>query len=471
MKSNILEQSPYEVKLEVVVETDDYSKELNDKLKEKRKTSSMKGFRPGKAPMRLIKRMYGQSLLIDIVNEKTSEAIREVNEKENFNPIGDMEIADEQETMDFNPLKSQDYRFIIEMGLLPDMEIKGLDGSLTIPYFLIEASDEQIQDRWKELLAQGAETVETDGPVKEGDILTLEASELEGKEEKEDGWISNFVIASDLMNEDAKEKVIGAKPGATFDFDIYRLEKDASEDFVKQHLLKMDEEDSSEVNPDFRFEIMTIQSKKEAEANQETFDKIFGEGEVESEEEALDKIRESFEHANQGASDNLFYWDSKFALTDENYSSDMPDSYCKKFLLDPNTAKKYAGESLPEVVKKELSWSLITQTLAKKHNIQPSQEALIEKAHERIQQMLQGQALPESVMSQLTKTILEDEEQFSNIAREVTQNMLTQFIKDNVTLDQKAVSEEDFKKEVDRINAKVEELNNCFTPEGGEEEE
>jgi|GEM_PF-887688 trigger factor len=471
MKSNILEQSPYEVKLEVVVETDDYSKELNNKLKEKRKTSTMKGFRPGKAPMRLIKRMYGQSLLIDIVNEKTSEAIREVNEKEGLHPIGEMEIAEEQEAMDFNPLKSQDYRFIIEMGLLPDLEIKGLDGNLSVPYFLIEASDEQINDRWKELLTQAAETVETEGPVKEGDILTLEASELEGKEEKKDGWISNFVIASDLMSEDAKEKVIGAKPGATFDFNVYELEKDATEDFVKQHLLKMDEEDSTEVNSNFRFEIMTIQAKKEAEENQETFDKIFGEGEVKSKEEALSKIRESFELANQGASDNLFYWDSKFALTDENHSSDLPDSYCKKFLLDPKTAKKYVGESLPELVKKELSWSLITQTLAKKHNIQPSQEALIEKAQERIQQMLQGQALPESVMSQLTKTILEDEEQFSNIAQEVTQNMLTQFIKDNVTLDQQAVSEEDFKKEVDRINEKVQKVNDYLTPKGGEEEE
>lgn len=471
MKSNILEQSPYEVKLEVVVETDDYSKELNDKLKEKRKASSMKGFRPGKAPMRLIKRMYGQALLIDIVNEKTSEEIREVNEKEGFNPIGEMDIADEQETLDFNPLKSQDYRFVIEMGLLPDLEIKGLDGSLSVPYFLIEPSDEQIEERWAELLNQAAEPVETDGPVEEGDILTLEASELEGGEEKEDGWISSFVIASDLMHEEAKEKVIGAKPGAIFDFDIYQIEKGATEDFVRQHLLNIDEEDNTEVNSEFRFEIMTIQSKKEGEVTQEVLDKIFGEGEVESEEEALNKIRESIELANQGASDNLFYWDSKLALTNENFSSEMPDSYCKKFLLDPKTAKKYEGESLPEVVKKELTWSLITQTLAKKHNIQPSQQALNEKAQERIQQMVQGQALPEAVMFQLTKTILEDEEQFNNIAQEVTQNMITQFIKDNVTLDQKAISDEEFKKEVARINKKVDEVNDYLTPESSEEEE
>jgi hypothetical protein len=49
--------------------------------------------------------------------------------------------------------------------------------------------------------------------------------------------------------------------------------------------------------------------------------------------------------------------------------------------------------------------------------------------------------------------------------------MLTQFIKDNVTLDQQAVSEEDFKKEVDRINEKVQKVNDYLTPKGGEEEE
>jgi len=470
MKSNILEQSPYSAKFEVTIEADDYSAELKDKLKEKRKSSNMKGFRPGKAPMRLIQKMYGHALLIDIINQKASDALKEISEGQEWRPLGEMDLAEDQPNQDFDPVQNKDYSFIFETGLLPKMDLKGLDGSLSVPYFTIEVLDDKVRERWDEILSQVAEQVETEGPVKEGDVLTLEASELDGDKEKENGWISNFSIAADLMEEEAQKLVMGAKIGETFDFDIYKLEKNADEEFVEKHLLKIEDEEKPEMNSDFRFELMTVKTKQEAEINQDTFDKIFGEGEISSEEEALDKIRESMEMANQGGSDNLFYWDAKFKLTDENRLEDLPESYAKKYLLDKKTAAQYKNEDLPQTVKDELIWSLITQNIAIQNNIQPTQEALIGKAQERISQMLQGQALPDSVMNQLTQTILEDREQMNKIAQEVTQTMITDFIKENVTIEQQTVSEDEFKAEVERINEKVDKINHYLGADQSEEE-
>lgn len=470
MKSDILEQSPYSARFEVTIEADDYSAELNDKLKEKRKSSNMKGFRPGKAPMRLIQKMYGHSLLIDIINQKASVAIKEVAGEQDWKPVGEMDLADEQIDQDFDPAQKKDYSFIFEVGLLPSLDLQGLDGSLSVPYFTIEVTEDQARERWDEILSQITEQVESEGPVEDGDVLTLEASELEEGEEKENGWISNFSIAVDLMEEEAQKLVLGANLGDTFEFDIYKLEKDTDREFVEKHLLKIEDEDKPEINSDFRFELMTIKRKQQPELSQETFDKVFGEGEIASEEEALEKIRESMEMANQGGSDNLFYWDAKFKLTEENRLEDLPDSYAKKYLLDKKSAAQFQNEELPQTVKDELTWSLITQNIALQNEIQPTQEALIQKAQERISQMLQGQALPDSVMNQLTQTILEDREQMSNITQEVTQSMITDFIKDHVTLDQKTVSEDEFKAEVDRINEKVDKINHYLGDGQGEEE-
>jgi len=448
MKSNILEESPYLAKLEVTIESDDYSGELKNKLKEKRKDANMKGFRPGKAPMRLIQRMYGQSLLVDIINQKASNALKEITQEKDWRPLGEMDLADEQTAQEFDPIQSKDYSFVFDVGLLPTLDLKGLDGSVTVPYFTIEVDDEQVEERWDQLLSQVAEQVDSEGPVQEGDVLTLEASELEGKKEKENGWISNFSISVDLIEDKAKKLVLDSKLGDTFDYDIYKLEKNTDKDFVEKHLLKIEDESKPEINADFRFEIMTIKTKKEPEVNQETFNKIFGEGEISSKEEALGKIRESMEVANQGGSDNLFYWDAKFKLLEENRLQDLPEDYAKKYLLDKKTAAQYQGEELPQTVKDELTWSLITQNIAIQNDIQPSQEMLVKKAQERISQMLQGQSLPDSVMSQLTKTVLEDREQMNNIAQEATQNLITEHIKDNVTVNQKSVLKNNLKRKL-----------------------
>lgn len=470
MKSNIQDQSQYLAKVEITVEAEDYFQELKNRLKERRKSINMKGFRPGKAPMRLVQKMYGQSMLVDIINKKATEYLKEVVEEHNWRPLKEIDLAEEQENLDFDPIKEKNYSFLFDVVLLPSIDLKGLDGSLTVPYFSIEVKEEDVQKKWDELLSQVGEQVETEGPVEEGDVVTLEASELEGDSEKENGWISNFSIAHDLMTEEAADLLLGSNLGDTFDFDIYKLEKETDAEFVEKHLLKFDDDAKPEISPMFRFEVMTIKAQKEAELNQATFDKIFGENEVKSESEALDKIRSGMEQANQGASDNLFYWESKFKLVERNKLEDMPEEYIKKHLLDEKTAEKFKDEKVPETVKDELNWSLISQNISIQNDLNPTQDAIVEKAQERIGQMLQGQPLPDSVMSQLTKTILDDEKEVQKITQEVTQNMITEFIKDNVTLDVQTVDDDGFKKEVDRINEKVDEINKYLETKSDEEE-
>ena len=470
MKSNIRDQSKYLAKVEIIIEAEDYLQELKNKLKERRKSTNMKGFRPGKAPMRLIQRMYGQSVLVDIINKQASENLKEVTEEHDWRPLGEIDLAEEQENLNFDPTAEKDYSFLFDIVLLPSLDLKGLDGSLTVPYFSIEVKEEDVQERWNELLSQVGEQVETEGPVEEGDVVTLEASELDGDKEKENGWISNFSIAHDLMIEEAADLLLGSNLGDTFDFDIYKLEKDTDPEFVEKHLLKIEHDEEPDISPMFRFEVMTIKTQEEAKINQATFDKIFGEDEVKSESEALDKIRSGMEEANQGASDNLFYWESKFKLLEMNKLEDMPEGYSRKYLLDDKTAEKFKDEKLPETVQDELNWSLISQNISIQNDLNPTQDAIVEKAQERIAQMLQGQPLPDSVMSQLTSTILDDEKEMRKITQEVTQNMITEFIKDNVTLDVQTVDDDGFKKEVDRINEKVDEINKYLEQQSDEEE-
>jgi trigger factor len=64
------------VVLSVQVVNDDYSSKVNDILRDYRRKANMPGFRPGKVPEGLIRKMYGKAVLIDEINKLVSEALQ-----------------------------------------------------------------------------------------------------------------------------------------------------------------------------------------------------------------------------------------------------------------------------------------------------------------------------------------------------------------------------------------------------------
>jgi hypothetical protein len=67
----------------------DYEEKVDKKLREYRRTASIRGFRPGHVPIQLIRKMYGTTVLVDEINNIVSESLSDYIKNENLDILGD----------------------------------------------------------------------------------------------------------------------------------------------------------------------------------------------------------------------------------------------------------------------------------------------------------------------------------------------------------------------------------------------
>ena len=73
--------------LKIKLDEDDYTERVEKVLKDYRKTATMPGFRPGKVPAGLIRKLYGTPVLVEEVNKLISESITKYIVDEKHFPI------------------------------------------------------------------------------------------------------------------------------------------------------------------------------------------------------------------------------------------------------------------------------------------------------------------------------------------------------------------------------------------------
>jgi len=111
MNISLNKASDLQGRLTVVVTEADYKEKVEAKLKDYRKKASIKGFRPGMVPATLIKKLYGQSALVDEINHELGHAVSDYIKENKLNLVGEPLPAVE-EADSINGKKIQNLLFI-----------------------------------------------------------------------------------------------------------------------------------------------------------------------------------------------------------------------------------------------------------------------------------------------------------------------------------------------------------------------
>ncbi len=82
-------------------EKEDYQTEVDKTLKDYRKKANIPGFRPGQVPMGLIKRQFGTSVKVDVINKMLGEKLYEYVRENKIQMLGDPLPSDKQKELDF----------------------------------------------------------------------------------------------------------------------------------------------------------------------------------------------------------------------------------------------------------------------------------------------------------------------------------------------------------------------------------
>ena len=125
----------------------DYEAKVEEVLKDYKKKVNLDGFRPGKVPFGLVRKMYGKSVLVEEVNKIISESLSRYFVEEKLRILGDPTPSEEgNDPIDWDV--QTEFEFSFDIGIAPDFKVE-LSKSNKVPYYTIKI-DKKIRDSYTE---------------------------------------------------------------------------------------------------------------------------------------------------------------------------------------------------------------------------------------------------------------------------------------------------------------------------------
>lgn len=433
--------------LTVKMEKADYVDNVNKALKELSHKVKMPGFRPGKVPVGLMRKMYGPQTKAEEVNKLLGEKLYEYIRENKVNMLGEPLPSDKQAPQDIEA--QDDFEFVFDIAIAPEFKIE-LNQDDHVTYYDIEISEEQIDEQVKQLTQRGGhpESVDT---YADRDVLRGTLAELDENGQVKDGGlqVEKVSLMPTYFNNDEQKAIFNdAQKNAVVIFNPSKAYE--GKDAEVASLLKVKREEVAEHTGDFSFQIDEISRFVPATLNQEFFDQVFGKDVVKSEEEFRNKVKESIAMQHTADSDYKFLLDARSYAEQKVGNLEFPDELLKKIMLQNNKEKdeKFVEENYAKSIE-ELKWHLIKEQLVAAHQIKVEDKDLKEMALQtvRFQFAQYGMVnIPEEYMEQYAGEMLKKKEQVNMLVDRCIDTKLVAALKESVTLDHKAVSVEDFRK-------------------------
>jgi len=432
--------------LKVKIDKADYEEKVVTVLKDYRKKATVKGFRPGMVPIGLIKKMYGRAVQIDEINKVVTESIQKYITDEKLEILGDpLPKADEKEKIDFET--QQDFTFSFELGLTPAIELKLSKKNKVNQYEII--IDEKMRNDYLENYTRRYGELKKAEQTEEKDVIKgkIEAIDNDGNVKPDGPSVDETSLGIDIIKDkEIKKEFIGKSIGDSIDFD---LKKAYPNDTEIAGILHKKKEEVENLDGNYRFTINDISRFYPAVVGKELFDKIFGEGIINSEEEFMKKIEEEIAANLKRESDFKLMMDIK-SLAMEKADFQLPEEFLKRWLLRVN--EKTTEEQIDkefDSFRKDLKWQLIRNKVARDNDVKISEEELQKEAENITRHQFQQYGLfyaTEEQIANYAKETLKREEDAKRIADKILEEKVIILMKDLVKLENKDITVEEFNK-------------------------
>ncbi len=423
--------------VKVDIAKEDYSDKVEKILTDYRKSANIPGFRKGHVPMGMVKKQYGKAVLVDEVNKLLQDALGKYLVEEKLDVLGNP-LPKAQDDLDWD---ADAFSFEFELGLAPEFDVN-LKSKKAITHYSIVADDKMINNQIEHLQKQYGKLIAQKEVEKE--------SEITGTFFNEEKAIDNSTMITlyKLKGKTNPKKFIGAKVGDVISLKTKGLFND-DHDLVT--FLKVSHDDAHGLEVEVNFEITEINGRELADLDQELFDKLFGEGKVNSVTELKDKIKEDSEKQFKQQGDQKLLNDLTENLV-ENTKFDLPSSFLQKWMQTAGEEVMTEEQAKEEYDKSEKSmrYQLIEGKLINDHKLQVQFEDLKAYSMEMIKgQMAQfGQMNPsEKELEDIAARILGNQEEVKRLSEQLMSQKLLELYKTEANLKTKEISYDDFVKE------------------------
>ena len=433
IEQNRIDDLNLELTLSVVKE--DYADKKVAKLKEHRKHAEIKGFRKGMVPMSLIEKMYGQASLVDAVNDVISSALNDFINENKLNVVGEPLPAEDQPQTEW--VDGNDFTFKFDIAQNPQINLE-LSKDDKIPYYNIEVS-EAARDEMKQNMLKQYGSLEEGEAAKEDDFIIVDFVQGETR-------VEGAYVALRSISEAVKPSFVGLKAGDSIDVNVNEAFENETD---RASMLKVKKEELANLDPMFKMTVNNVKTFVNAPVNQETFDKIFGEGNVKSEEEFDAKVAErlAFEYSNE--SNWRFSKDAKDYIL-AKAGLEVPEKFLKRWIYVINEGK-FTMEDIEKdwaLFIVDYKWQMIRTYLMQKYNVKIEEKDILAsaKGFAAYQFAMYGMNnVPDEQLESFAKNILAPEDQSRRIYDQVENEKTIAAVREAVSLDVKPISVEAFR--------------------------
>ncbi len=438
--------------ISIDIEKSDYEQNVEKSLNQYRNKANIPGFRQGKVPKQLLRKLYGKSILAEEINKLVSYELYKYIRENNLNILGEP-LPNETEQPDIDFDKDENFQFKFDIALAPEFEL-ALNKKNKLTYYNVKIED-NILDKQIEAYKQNFGIYEkVEDKSVETDLIKGVITELENSEPKEDGIVieNGILMPSYLKDEATKEKFIGIGINETIVFNPKTAYDNIEAEIAS--LLHTTKDKVADINSDFSFEVKEITRYKSAEINQALFDKVLGEGVVSSEEEFRNKIREIISAQFKPAADSLFMQSARELILNKMKDVQFADEFLKKWLLVSN--ERNTEESIEKeypVIVEDLKFHLAKEKIAKENDIK-IEKADIEKLAVEVTRAQFAQYGINSVSPEMeqdfVKRMLGDANTVRNLSERAIEDKIKNWLKETVKINDEEVTTEEFNKLLDK---------------------
>lgn len=431
--------------LTIVVEEADYNEKVEKTLKDYRKKANIPGFRPGQAPLSLIKKQVGEQVKMEELNKLVGETIYSYLKDNNIQFLGEPLPSAKQEAQDL--AKPAPYTFVFDIAVAPEIDLELTDKD-KLDYYEITV-DDKLVDEQVDMFASRAGKYEQVEKYQAKDMLKGDMKELNADGSEKEGGIvkEGAVLMPEYIKVDDQKKLFkGLKRGQVV---VFNPKKAFPESAIEvSSMLGISKEEAANVDSDFAFHVLEITRYAKAPVNQELFDAIYGEGAVKDEADFRSKIAEGIANQLVSNSEYKLLQDLRAYCEKKVGKLVFPEEMLKRVMRTKVKDAKEVDEKFDASLE-ELKWHLIKEHLVKANDVKVNDDDVLDAARlqARIQFAQYGMSnLPDETVDNYAREMLKNRETLDGFVDRAVENKLVEALKKVVKLKKKKVSLDDFNK-------------------------
>ena len=411
---------------------EDYAPKVKKILGDYRKNADIKGFRKGMAPISMIEKMHGRAALVDSVNGLISDGLNNYINDNKLNIIGEpLPNETEQKPIDWeNP---DNMEFVFDLALAPTIELN-LTSKDKIVYHEVAVTKEEKSKYRSNILKQFGQLGKAD-TIEEEDFIIADLVQEDNRIE------GTYIALRSIEDKKIKKQFVGKKAGDEFVIDVNKAFTNETD---RATMLKVKKEELASIEPNYTVVVKEVKRFVDAQLNQELFDKMFGAGVVNNEEEFDAKIVEKMKSEYAQESDYRFMLDAREYLI-EKAAIAVPEEFLKRWLFSANEGKFTMADIEKDfgLFLKDFRWQMIRQYFIKEQKLEITREELLEQATKIASYQFAMYGLPnapEEQLNQYAESMLSNEKEGKRIFDKVEEDKVIGYVRSVITLDTKEIS-------------------------------